>query len=202
MRRPRTNIQTTVTDLSFILMVGLAAVLVMVVAMVNPKSKDVSSPPAGDVVVEAYWDDSIDADVDLWVRAPNDDQPVGYSSRAGRQSNYLRDDVGHHNDPSGRNYEFAFCRGRTAGRYVVNVHFYDSRGHHDPLQVRVVVTLMKGGRPGEAKGAVPVASRAVRLRGNGDEQTAISFALDAAGNVVPESLSGAYIPLRGGWQEE
>ena len=87
-------------------------------------SLDLSSPrgadlfrrlvATSDVVIEITWPGDMDADVDLWVKAP-DDIPVGYSNKGGAIFNLLRDDLGKTLDLSSINHESAYSRGVAAG---------------------------------------------------------------------------------------
>ncbi len=190
-RRPKVDVGTTIHDFSFLMKVLMVLFLVIVITMINPaKEEKTSSPVAGDIAVEAHWADDANVDVDLWVRGPQDVMAVGYSRRSDQQFSYVRDDVGTRNDPTGANYEFSFSRGRAPGLYVINLHLYSSAGHPKPIRVRVVATAILDGT------RTVLAHRDVDLLEDGEEQTVFSFELDAAGNIMPESMSQDLIPLR------
>lgn len=129
-------------DLMMMLFLAMGAVLYMILPLINIPEKEVnvSPPPQGSVIVEAYWPDEINTDVDLWVLAPGD-IPVGYSNKGGVVFNLLRDDLGYHADVSGRNMEIAYTRGLVDGEYVVNLHLFSLKDGTLPIPVKVVVAM-------------------------------------------------------------
>lgn len=171
---------------------AIVILLMLVLFLVNPPKKDdtseIESP--GNVIVEASWDHTRDVDVDLWVQAPGD-TPVGYSSKAGKIFNLLRDDLGKHGDATDVNLENAYSRGIAAGEYTVNVHLYRNDSQ-EPIEVRVVVRLKP--RPGAP--AQEVLSTTVLLRANGHEATAFRFKLTEDGRLVEGSVHHIFKPLR------
>ena len=62
------------------------------------------------MIFELFWSEKIDADLDLWVRGPND-SAVGYAQPSGQVFNLLRDDRGLTADHTPLNYEISFTRG-------------------------------------------------------------------------------------------
>ena len=72
-------------------------------------------------IFELFWDPNLDADIDLWVKGPNDGS-VGYSKPSGLVFNLLRDDRGLVGDHTPLNYEISFTRGIIPGEYQANVH--------------------------------------------------------------------------------
>ena len=99
---------TVFRDTIMLALAGFVSVVVLLLPHINPKAKEadpgVTAP--GNVIIEAQWADGLDADVDLWVRAPGD-RPVGYSNKAGKIFNLLRDDLGKPLDITNLNYEVA-----------------------------------------------------------------------------------------------
>jgi hypothetical protein len=180
----------------FIMVAGV--LLPLVAPMVKSASEgDTRSP--GTVRVEASW--AKDMDVDLWVLAPTD-RPVGYSNRAGRVFNLLRDDLGYaHEAMSGVHFENAYSRNAPAGEYVVNLHMYNHKDRPLPVEVEVAVTVGRPPSPGESSdksGQVQkVHKRKVLLHSMGQEVTVIRFRLDARGEIVPGSINSAFQPVRG-----
>ena len=74
---------TVFRDVILLALLGFVALVILLLPHVNPpenKTADLMTP--GNVIVEIKWPDSIDADVDLWVRAPGDGA-VGWSQRGG-----------------------------------------------------------------------------------------------------------------------
>src|SRR5215468_11028759 len=130
-------------DTALLMLGGFILMTVLMLSVVNPPAK--SAETAGDkapgnVIVEAQWADSLDADVDLWVQAPGD-RPVGYSNKSGAVFNLLRDDLGKADDITDHNYEVAYSRGMAAGEYIANVHMYRGIGVTYPVSVKVEARL-------------------------------------------------------------
>ena len=135
----------------------------------------------GNVLFQLTWDQTKLADVDLWVRAP-DDTPVGYSHPAGRHCNLLRDDTGRPTDPESRNMELAVCRGTPDGEWIANVALYADRDGKLPVTATLVATM--AGR----NGIEQIARRTLAFTGEGDERTAFRFALHGQ-DLVPGSVN-------------
>ena len=169
------------------------SVVVLLLPHINPKAKETEAgdKAPGNVIVEAQWTDGLDADVDLWVRAPGD-RPVGYSNKAGNFFNLLRDDLGKPLDVTNLNYEVAYTRGLPAGDYVINLHLYRALAQTLPIDVQVVASL----RATAQSESVPLVSTHVPLFKVGQELTAIRFKLDGKGQLVPGSVNSIYKPLR------
>lgn len=176
-------------DTALLILGGFVLLAIMMLAAVNPKAeaKTEGEQSPGNVIIEAHWPSGIDADVDLWVKAPGE-RPVGYSHLADRYFNLLRDDLG-----KDLNYEVAYSRGLPAGEYIANVHLYRSgSGIAYPLKVEVAARLKA--TPQEI--ARQIASATVELLHEGDEITAFRFTLDGNGGVVPGSLNHLQHELR------
>ncbi|MGH7210667.1 MAG: hypothetical protein ACREF1_04310 [Acetobacteraceae bacterium] len=135
----------------------------------------------GNILFQLTWDPSLLADVDLWVRAP-DDIAVGYSHPAGRHCNLLRDDTGRPTDPESRNLELAVCRGMPDGEWIANVALYADRDGRVPLTATVTATMAA------KDGIIEIAKRRVVLTHEGEEHTAFRFTLRGQ-EVVPGSLN-------------
>ena len=81
-------------DVILLALTGFISMVILLIPFVNPPTEEESSStPPGNVIVELFWDDKRDVDIDLWVKAP-DDIPVGYSNKGGLFFNLLRDDLG------------------------------------------------------------------------------------------------------------
>jgi len=181
-------------DTALLMLGGFVLMTVLMVAVINPRAKSAETAgeqSPGNVIVEAQWRDGLDADVDLWVEAPGD-KPVGYSNKAGRVFNLLRDDLGKAQDATDANYEIAYSRGMPAGEYVANVHMYRGVGIAYPVQVKVVASV-KTDPHARAK---QIVATTVELRRENDEITAFRFRLDSHGALVPASVNSLYKPLR------
>lgn len=171
-----------VRDLLMNMLLGLTALVVLVLAQINPIAKNQEAlPPPGTIAVLACWPPGA-TDVDVWVSDPKDTKPVGYSRKAGLVWALLRDDMGIVNDDSPINCESAFARSTPAGEYVVNIHGYSLQA---PLTVHVEVAL---------NGAF-LTKADMELRAK-QERTVIRFKLDGQGNLIPGSENKVFKAVR------
>lgn len=195
-KRSRFNVTSLFLDVMTTLTVMFAAMLCVVIKVasvdVGKAQEEATALAVGNISVEVQWTEGANVDVDLWVQAPGDRQPVGYSRRSDAQSSYVRDDVGRQNDPGTLNFENTFVRGAAAGRYVVNLHLYQLNGEALPVRAQVRATLL----PSKTMPSKILAIRPVELAEQGQEVTAFSFELDDQGNLVEGSESYEYTPLR------
>jgi hypothetical protein len=181
-------------DTALLMLGGFILMTVLMMAVVNPPAK--SAETAGDtrpgnVMIEAQWNEGLDADIDLWVAAPGD-RPVGYSNKSGTIFNLLRDDRGRERDVTEANYEVAYSRGMPAGEYVANVHMYEGIVVTYPVEVRIVASV-RATPQGDARRLV---TTTVLLRHENHQVTAFRFRLDEAGELVPGSINSVYRELR------
>ncbi|TPJ86976.1 MULTISPECIES: hypothetical protein [unclassified Mesorhizobium] len=169
-------------DVLLVLTFVLASFVFLALPQINPPARDNPDalPPPGSLAVVAAWPEG-SVDVDLWLKSPDDDKPVGYSRKDGTVCALLRDDLGTTNDGSPFNAENAFCRALPAGEYVVNTHAYSVPAEG----VKVHVEIALNGRL--------LVSRDMDLRPK-QERTVARFTLDGGGQVV--SSNEVYLPLR------
>lgn len=181
-------------DTALLMLGGFVLMTMLMMTIINPPAKSAAAEGVaapGNVIIEAQWADSIDADVDLWVQGPGD-RPVGYSNKSGRLFNLLRDDLGHAQDMTDYNYEVAYSRGAPAGDYIVNVHMYRGIGIKYPVAVKVVASA-KTEPNGTAR---QLATATVDLRRENQEVTAMRFRLDSTGQLVAGSVNNLFKELR------
>lgn len=145
------------------------------------QAKKFEQEPPGAILVELYWPDDANADVDLWVEGPTGG-PVGYSRRSNPLFNLLRDDLGQYNDLSERNYENVYSRGIVAGEYVVNAMLFSGAGISN-LPVRIVVSV----RNQSGTATTQIGRWDHTIARVGDEDTVIRFSLTKNGALVPGS---------------
>lgn len=181
-------------DTALLMLGGFILMTVLMMTVVNPPVK--SAETAGDmrpgnVMIEAQWDEGLDADIDLWVAAPGD-QPVGYSNKNGTIFNLLRDDRGGEQDVTDANYEVAYSRGMPAGEYVANVHMYEGIDVTYPVDVKVAASV----RAAPQDDALRLVITVVRLRHENHQVTAFRFRLDEQGHLVAGSINSVYRELR------
>lgn len=177
----------------FIILFLIAAMHINPIA--DPKEEQIAPP--GNVIVNIFWEDGLNIDVDLWVLGPEDARPVGYSNRAGETFNLLRDDLGSVNDITERNFENAYTRGLPEGEYIINVHMFAHKEAKKewPVNVEVVVTVMQFDQDKSSPTEVAVA--VIPLTKNGEEITAVRFKIDKNHQVIPESINQIQRKLRG-----
>ncbi|MGE0117245.1 MAG: hypothetical protein AB7S71_22910 [Dongiaceae bacterium] len=181
-------------DTALLMLGGFILMTVLMLSVVNPpanSAETVGEKSPGNVIVEAQWADTLDADVDLWVLAPGD-RPVGYSNKSGTIFNLLRDDLGKVQDITDYNYEVAYSRGMPAGEYIVNVHMYRGVGVAYPVDVKLVATA----KADPQQDARELATTTIQLRHENDQVTAFRFNLDDDGQLVAGSLNTLYKDLR------
>jgi hypothetical protein len=185
--------ETVWKDYPFIMFLLTAALLSIVLLLVNEPTEDAESDieAPGGVLVEVIWDNQRDVDVDLWVLAPGD-VPVGYSNMSGKIFNLVRDDRGFMNDLSDLNLENANSRGTPAGEYCVNLHYFHDYDRGGPVECTVIV------RSKETAGAPleNVVSTKFMLKPEGHEETVFRFKLTDKGKLVPGSIHHIQKPLR------
>lgn len=171
-----------VRDLLMNMLLGLTALVVLVLAQINPEAKENSDalPPPGSLAVLIAWPPG-NIDIDLWVKSPDDDKPIGYSRKDGKICALLRDDLGVTNDGGPFNAENAFCRALPAGEFTVNIHGY--KLPTGPVSVHVEIALNGG----------LLAKTDLDIRQN-QERTVLRFTLDGQGKVA--SSNTVFKPLR------
>lgn len=182
---------TVFRDLIMLTLLGFVTMVILMIPHLNPPTEAATARPPGNIVVEARWAVGADADVDLWVKGP-DDAPVGYSRKSGTVFDLLRDDLGRSRDATDQNFEFAYSRGAPAGAYAVNLHLYDP--NQTPLPVEVTVEV--SARDSATGRLTRIDRHRVRLTRRGEEITVVRFRLDGQGGLVAGSVNRLPIPLR------
>ena len=180
---------TVFRDMTLLALAGVVAIVLLLLPWLNPRGAEETStaPPAGGVIVELFWPDDLDADVDLWVQAPGDG-PVGFSSMAGLYFNLLRDDLGSAQDATPLNYEIAYTRGISPGEHVANIHLYRAAPERATVPVTIAISAVRPGRRARER----ILTRDYLLIAEDQEITAARFAVDARGKLVPGSVH--YLP--------
>lgn len=142
MRRHRIDGYTlAVTDLLTALVICFAAMAVLSIIAVKKQADSVNQ---GVLIFEMTWPLTINADIDLWIRAPGD-TAVGFASRDSVDCDLLRDDRGRAYDINSRNEEIAVCRAVPDGEWIVDNVCYVSSDGQFPIPVTTVVKQQKDG---------------------------------------------------------
>ena len=184
-------------DIILLTLTGFISMVVLLVPFINPPTEktDTSAPP-GNVIVELFWDNDRDVDIDLWVKAP-EDIPVGYSNKGGLFFNLLRDDLGKYKDNTPINYEVSYSRGISEGKYIINLHLYrEDKSPFNPIIAKIVISLIHPDT-GERK---QILKSKKLLDKVGEEFTVFQFVLDKKGNLDKDSITNEYVRLRSGYK--
>lgn len=180
-------------DMMTLLFLSMAAILYILLAYINiPKKQTMDTPKLeGGMMVQLFWPDGLDTDVDLWVRSESDGIAVGYSNKGGPLFNLLRDDLGGFGDISGKNEEFTVSRGLPDGEYIVNAHLFNLKDGNLPIPLRVIVSA----RSNETSSFTQLFAVSGELRFPGEEKTMARFKM-RDGKYVEESFSTTSVSIR------
>ncbi len=182
-------------DVILLALTGFISMVILLIPFVNPPTEEEkNSEPPGNVIVELFWDDTRDVDIDLWVQAPND-IPVGYSNKGGFYFNLLRDDLGKYKDNTPVNYEVSYSRGIVAGEYFVNLHLYrEDKSPFNPIDAEILVSVIHP----ETKERKQILKSIKNLTIVGTELTVFRFYLDENGVLNEKSINNSFKKLRSG----
>ena len=182
-------------DIILLTLTGFIAMVILLIPFINPPTeKTDSSQPPGNVIVELFWDNERDVDIDLWVKAP-EDIPVGYSNKGGLFFNLLRDDLGKYKDNTPVNYEVSYSRGISEGAYIVNLHLYrEDKSPFEPILAKIVISLIHP----DTKERKQILKSKKMLDNVGEELTIFQFTLDKKGNLDKDTINNKYVRLRSG----
>ena len=182
-------------DVILLALTGFISMVILLIPFVNPPTEEESSStPPGNVIVELFWDDKRDVDIDLWVQAP-DDIPVGYSNKGGIFFNLLRDDLGIYKDNSPVNYEVSYSRGISDGVYIANVHLYrEDKAPFKPIIAELLVSVVDP----DSNKRKQILKTSKKLEEIGKEITVFQFELDKKGKLNKNSINNKYVMLRSG----
>ncbi|WP_192248423.1 hypothetical protein [Mesorhizobium caraganae] len=176
---------TLIRDILSNFLLGLTALVVLVLAQINPiaKNNPDSTKPPGDIMVCITWQG--ESDVDLWGGAPGQKKATGYANKNGEVLDLVRDDLGKDANTRPRT-ECQFARGLPDGRWVFGIH-----GYHivDP-DVVVHAEIRLGGELGFSL----LLERDLTIK-QAQERTIAQFRL-AGGKLVPGSVNEVYVRLR------
>ena len=182
-------------DVIMLALTGFIFMVVLLLPFVNPPTEDENTTdPPGNVIVELFWDNNRDVDIDLWVKAP-EDIPVGYSNKGGLFFNLLRDDLGKYKDNSPVNYEVSYSRGISEGIYVANLHLYrEDKSPFEPINAKLVVSVVDP----DSNQRRQILLTNKELFNVGEELTIFQFVLDKKGKLDKNSINNTYVQLRSG----
>lgn len=177
-------------DLFLNAMVLFLIAVILMLPLLNPPTQEEKADPPGNLIISIVWPQG-STDVDLWVFGPTEVRPVGYSNKAGKFFNLLRDDLGTSGDTTPINYENAYTRGVIAGDYTVNLHLY-ATAQMPPIVVDVEIAIVTG----DERQLRKLATTRIKLTERGQEKTALRFHLTADGKIQGGSMNAVFKPLR------
>jgi hypothetical protein len=195
--RRHSGIGVAFTDLLFNALLGFVVMFVLAFLLINPVARTGAVDPKAELLITLTWPDGRPEDVDLYVEDPVGNL-VWFRQREAGLMHLDRDDLGQRNDlieVAGRrianplNQEIVSIRGIVPGEFVVNVHLYRE---HDGGAVPVTVKVEKLNPRVEL-----VFYGTIMLVAQGDERTAVRFALGTDGRVRDvNQLAKRIVPLR------
>ena len=143
MRRYSSNL--AFVDLLFNLLVGFTSLFVIAFLLINPIAKTGVVDPPVVIMVELTWDDESTRDLDLYTRGP-DGKIVSYGYKSNGFITLKKDDLGKGSDTfviNGervevtRNYEITTMTVLPDGDYIINVHYFSSKGDPETVNLRI-----------------------------------------------------------------
>lgn len=182
--QPPAEDQNAFTDILFNALLGFAFMFFVAFILIQPQIPDGKISPKAEFMITAQWPDGHTDDVDLIVE-DGEGNLVWFDTRESGLMHLDRDDRGALGDnitvngqriDNPLNQEIVTLRGIAAGEYVVNLLHYKAPTAR-PVEVKVKVEKLN-------PQVTLIYAGSNTLTGAGDEQTAIRFRLDAAGNVV------------------
>jgi hypothetical protein len=195
--RRHSGIGVAFTDLLFNALLGFVVMFVLAFLLINPVARTGAVDPKAEFLITLTWPDGRPEDVDLYVEDPVANL-VWFRQREAGLMHLDRDDLGRHNDlieVAGRrivnplNQEVVSIRGIVPGEFVVNIHLYREHGGSAvPATVKVEKLNPK---------VELVFYGTVMLMAQGDERTAVRFAVGTDGRVRDvNQLAKRIVPLR------
>lgn len=177
-------------DLLLAVFAGCMFLLAAFLIKVNeskPVEDKVTNAETGSIAVYCFWQDNIDADIDIHVLSPEGEHNY-YRRMQGRIWSILRDDLGKTGDPGERNFENAATRGLVPGVYYINLHAYRAANNLYPIKVDCEVRVNPRSRSGQQTKPF-VILKSVEMLGLGNEQAVVSFSIGSDGTVQADSIS-------------
>ena len=133
-------------DLLFNTLMGFSFLFMVSLLFINPQDTSASVEKKAEYIISATWPQSLEDDVDLWMRAPTG-HTVSYLAKEVGWLHLERDDRGELNDVlmiDGKkeihpiNQEIITIRKRYAGEYIVNLYYYTAKSSSTlPVKIRI-----------------------------------------------------------------
>jgi hypothetical protein len=176
------------TDLLFNALLTFTFLFLVALVLLNPPAKTGIVDPKAEFLITVSWPDGNPNDIDVWLAGPKG-QTVNYKQVQNGLVHLDRDDRGMINDTqvvdgveinNPINQEVLTVRGRPAGEYIVNLHYFKTQVEDDAEQQAVPVTVYLA----EVNPKMKVLFYNTNLlEKEGDEITAFRFTIKANGQV-------------------
>ncbi len=180
------NVNVVYRDLLLLLVLVGFTLFIIISSQVSSKNKneqDAEQKILGSLVAEIAWPQNQNNDIDLWIKAP-DQNAVGYSNKSAGLCDLVRDDLGITGDPMPGNYENIFCRGLVPGEYRINVFYYNNKDVEKEVPVMFSLKI----KFSESKIDYSYRSEIFMTR-RGQEITLVSFTVLEDGTIDPKSVN-------------
>ena len=172
------------TDLLFNALLTFTFLFLIALLLMNPTAKTGIINPKAEFMITVSWPDHSPDDIDTWVEGPKG-QMIWFKRPQEGLMHLDRDDRGRVNDMQlidGKeivnplNQEIVSIRGRPAGEFIVNIHYYRSQ----TLQAIPVTVYLA-----EVNPTLKVLHYATTtLQREGEERTAVRFSITPQGQVT------------------
>lgn len=210
MKNKKFDFRTAYIDLLINLLTGTVVLFILTTLLIAPITKNNEGiKKNADYVITVEWPETIDCDVDIWIRDPQNNIVSYRAPEAGLM--YLeRDDMGRRKsvyevdgkeviiDPD--NKEFLTLRGTFPGEYVLNLHVYscaDPAGTDKPLMsgtkidIPVIVEIIKIN-----PSYTVVKHIEMKMDSVWQEKTVVRFIMDNTKNII--RFKNEYVSVRDG----
>lgn len=153
--------------------------------LISEENKQGNVTEKAEFIIELTWENGSSNDLDLWVSGP-ENNIVFFRHKDGKVIILDRDDIGINSSmvttlgvvSNDARREVATIRKVIPGEYIVNVMMYNNRTKKPE---KATVTIRKLNPYNE------IVEKTIELSSVGEEQTILTFNLDADGNVISKS---------------
>jgi hypothetical protein len=167
---------------------GFFILFIVALWYVNPIAKLGNIKKNAEVIITATWPDKLNVDVDTWVLDPNG-TIISFKNKtpSGTPVSLDRDDLGQSNDTViidgkliniEKNEETVTFRYILPGEYIVSIHMYNTKGHTEPVPVKLKVEDVNPTLSLKFDTIEPV-----YLEYNGQEKMVVRFTIDSEGSI-------------------
>lgn len=196
MNNKKFDFRTAYIDLLLNVLTGIIFLFIITTLFITKptKNEDAGLKKNAQYIINMTWDDTLDCDVDMWVKDPLN-RIVSFQSKSnglmyiekddlGKKSDYYYDDNGNLLSAVDENKEVWTLRGKLAGEYTVNVHLFSCKIDSIQKELRadvnvpVTIELIKVNPDIETIKTVKLVLEKIWT-----EKTAFNFIIDDRGGV-------------------